>query len=336
VSEPSGAADSERGDGPGSVAIAAHVDAVDGGPPAHHVTLAKPGSVSGVSLYALEEPSHWHLVTYGLSELDAKVTDDPAVSGWGNELTFRLARSGDERPDWAINLLANLAAHVIASGHPFASGHHIDLRGPIRLGDPTAITAAAVSIDPRLGTLQGPYGSVEFLQIVGLTADELELCRAWRTGPVVGLLAEADPLLVTRLERPSLLDDPEVRERAEAGVAAEGSSLVELRVATLRWAARGRSSRRRLTITMGSGAAAALGPALRRKLTASAAAFDLIGDDGTVHFTVAGEGGWTLDRGTVTVAVPLAGVEPLADLFDGRTGSGRVPALPGLRFVVVP
>lgn len=42
----------------------------------------------GVSAYRL--PSHWFVVTYGLSELYTKVSDDPSTSGWGEELTMRV------------------------------------------------------------------------------------------------------------------------------------------------------------------------------------------------------------------------------------------------------
>jgi hypothetical protein len=38
---------------------------------------------------------------------------------------------------------------------------------------------------------------------------------------------------------------------------------------------------------------------------------------------------------TLEVTVGPADVEALVVLFDGRTGQGRVPALSGLRFVVV-
>ena len=119
-------------------------------------------------------------------------------------------------------------------------------------------------------------------------------------------------------------------------MAAEGSSLIELRVASLRWAAKGRGRRRRLVLTMGAGAAAGLGPALRRKLTATGTAFDLVGDEGAVRFTVSDTAGWTLDPPGVTVAVPLGEVDALAAMLSGRTGSGRVQAVPGLRLVVVP
>jgi hypothetical protein len=320
--------DGDRGEDPTSRLLAAHVDSVDGGPPSAHVPILKPGTVSDVSAYALDDPSHWHLVTSGLA------------AGWGFELTLRLGRHDEEIPGWAVNLLANLGAYVVSTGRPFAAGHHIDLRGPMRPGEPTAITAAAVTLDPRLGTLDGPGGALEFLQVVGLTADELELCRSWRTDAVLGLLAESDPLLLTRLDRPSMLDDPAVRERAEAGVAAEGSSLEELRVGTLTVRAKGHL-RSRLVVTMGAGAATGLGPALRRKLNRDGASFRLVGDEALVRFVVAeppsceqGDPGPDAPA-AVTVALPLERVDELAGLFTGRTGSGRLAWLPGLRFVVV-
>jgi hypothetical protein len=234
---------------------------------------------------------------------------------------------------WAVNLLANLAAYVFSSRHPFAAGHHVDLRGPIRLGHETAITAAAIAVDPVLQTTDTVWGTVDFLQLVGLTSDELELCRSWRTEAVIDLLKADDPLLITRLDRASMLDDPSVRERAEAGVAAQGSSLTHLRVGTLQLA----HKRRGLVLTMGAGAATGLGPALRRKLNRDGATFKLIGDGGLVDFVVANEAGWDAhDEHEVTLAVPLERVDELAGLFTGKAGQGRLAWLPGLRFVVVP
>jgi hypothetical protein len=313
--------DDDRGDGPGEQAIAAHADRIDGSPPAAHFSFVKPGTVAGVSVYAVDQPAHWHLLTYGLSP------------DWGFELSFRLPRAEDDDPPaWAVNLLANLGAYVISSGHPFAAGHHIDLRGPMRLGDDTHITAAAIATDPGLGTTSTPVGPVEFLQVVGLSADELELCRAWRTDAVIDLLKASDPLLITHLDRPSLLDDPSVRELAEAGVAAEGSSLNHLQVGTLRLD----QKRRHFELTMGAGAATGLGPALRRKLNRDGATFELMGDGGEVHFVVDDEAGWDVADGEVILSVPLDRVDELAGLFTGRTGQGRLPWLPGLRFIVVP
>jgi suppressor of fused-like protein len=299
--------------------LVAYLDEAEGGDgPREQVSIARRGTVEQIRMYAVDNPPHWHCVTVGLADL-------------GFELTLRLGRTDDEPPTWTVDLLANLAAYVFRTGHEFADGHHIDLRGPIKLNDPTAITAAAIVVDPGLKAWQ----RVEFLQLVGLTADELELCRSWRTDAVIDLLAKQEPVLITRLERKSLLDDPTVRELAETGVATEGSALEELRVATLRCDRRGwRKSR--LVVTMGAGAATGLGPALRRKLNRVGAMFRVIGDAGEVRFVVAERPGWEESGGAVVVDVPLTGVDELAGLFSGKVGSGSLAILPGLRFVVVP
>ena len=296
--------------------LIAHLDRAEGASPREELVIRRQGTVDQVRIYAIVSPPHWHCLTVGLREL-------------GFELTFRLGGNGDDPPQWTVDLLANLGAYVFRTGHEFAAGHHIDLRGPIKLDDPTEITAAAIVADPGLPAWHG----VEFLQLVGLTADELELCRSWRTEAVIELLAADDPLLITRLERRSLLDDPKVREQAESGVAAEGSALEELRVGTLNWERRG-WPKSRLVINIGVGAATGLGPALRRKLNRSGASFRVIGDAGDVRFVVADEARWQQGEDGILVAVPLAAVEELAGLFTGKVGSGGLAILPGLRFVV--
>ncbi len=322
-----------HGDDPGLAAAAAYADRVDGGAPRQTFSPRR-AAIDQVRLYALADPPAWHLVTLGLADL-------------GFELTLRLPRAGlpraglpraglpgsdDELPAWAVDLLISLAAYARRSGHGFADGHQVDLRGPIKLGSDSAITAAAVAPDPALGRL----GQVEFLQLVGLTGDELELCRSWRTDAVVGLLRQRDPRLTTVLDRPSMLDDPALREAAEAGVAADGSALDELRVASLAWRWRGTGRRRVLVVTLGAGAATALGPALRRKLDHQGAAFPVIGDAGEMRFGLGPADGWRLDGDSVVVEVSPGSVEPLAAMFTGQTGTGSLPSLAGLRFTVTP
>ena len=198
-------------------------------------------------------------------------------------------------PAWAINLLANLAAYVFAGGHPSPSAITSICGGRSALATRPPSRPPPSPIDPVLGTLHGPFGAVEFLQVVGLDsrraralpglADQRRWSGCWRPP-----IRSSSPVWTDR--RCSTI--PSVRELAEAGVAAEGSSLVELRVATLRWATKGRRHRQ-LVVTMGGGAAAALGPALRRRLTETGAAFEVIGESGTVRFIVADQGGWAID-----------------------------------------
>jgi suppressor of fused len=320
---------------PGRAAIDEYVNAADGGPEADRIRpRSKRGRpappVEEVTIHEVPVPRHWHLVTYGLSDLYGNESGDSVESGWGFELTFRV--QDDEPPRWAADLLTSLAGYVRSSGHPFAEGHNVDLRGPIRLDADTRITAAMIVEDPALGALGGPFETVQFLQVVGLTAGELELCRAWSTDGVRELLARSDPLLVTRLDRPEVDDDPRWAEEISRRRAEEGSSLHELRVATVAVYEQGN---RGTVVEMGAGAASALGPALRRELLADGAVFSVIGDDYELRFVAAPAPRWSWVGPMLEIAVPLAAVGDLAALFDGRTGWRHLSEWPGLTFRVV-
>jgi hypothetical protein len=337
------------------VAIDRRVDRVDAGPPTQRYRPRAPhrfgagGPLREVTIHRLGPPDHWHLVTYGLSELDAKQSDDLGLSGWGFELTFRLAaRPGDTEPLWAVDLLTNLAAYVWTSGHAFSPGHHLDLRGPIRLDAVSDLTAAVIVLDPTLGVLRGPFGAVEFFQVVALTADELELCRSWSTVGVVDALAARDPLFVTDLGRRSVLSDPAGVDRVGPGRRRGGGepgptgparrvlereSRAELRVASLRWRSRPFG---RTVAQLGAGASAALGPALRRQLGGEGGSFRVLGDDCEVRFVTTAAATWSASGARLEIGVPADEVEGLAALFDGRAGWGHRPAWSGLRWRVVP
>jgi suppressor of fused len=319
---------------PGRVAVDEHVNAADGGPETDRIRprsrRRRPPPLDEITLHQIPDPRHWHLVTYGLSDPYRTDAAGAEPSGWGFELTFRVEEDGP--PRWAADLLTSLAAYVWSSGHPFAPGHNVDLRGPIRLDSPTRITAAMIVEDPGLGRLDGPFGTVGFLQVVGLTAGELELCRSWTTDGVRELLARSDPLLVTRLERTGVDEDPGWAEEISRRRAEEGSSLHELRVASLEvYDQRGRGT----VIQLGAGAASALGPALTRELLAVGAAFSVIGDEYELRFVTFEAARWSWAGATIEIAVPLGLVAELAAFFDGRTGWRQASDWPGLTFRIV-
>ena len=194
--------------------------------------------LDGISVYRRDD--HWHYVTYGMSELYEKESDLAEQSGWGFEFTFRLALQpedgGDQPPMWALSLLQNLARYVYTSGNPFAAGHHLDLNGPIALDRPeTAIRAAAFAVDPELGEIDTPNGTVRFLQLVGLTLDEYNAVQLWNTERLLTALEPKLPLLVTNLSRASLTEDPEVAAAIAEGIRRDGSSTGSLYVQDARW-----------------------------------------------------------------------------------------------------
>jgi hypothetical protein len=226
--------------------------------PLHWGTLVKymmggPDPLDGISAYPREEPApHWHLVSYGLSELYAQESPNAELSGFGFELTMRLARkAGEEQPpNWVLNFLQNLARYVFDSGNLFSAGHHMHLNGPIALDSETEIQAIAFVADPELPAIDTPHGRLEFLQIVGLTDGEYYSTLRWNTGRVLEVLAEHLPLLLTDIARPSLLETKEVQAQINAGVRAEGSSTGALYTNQASWSRRWSLAGRRTTLVL--------------------------------------------------------------------------------------
>lgn len=133
-----------------------------------------PDPLDGISAYRAEEPSHWHFVTFGFSELNEKKSPNKDVSGWGFELSFRLLRSDTELtpPEWPVPFLQKLARYVFNTKSPFDDEHYIRMGGPITKDQPTKLEALVFTIDPQLGEIKTPNGRVKFLTPIGITAEE--------------------------------------------------------------------------------------------------------------------------------------------------------------------
>jgi suppressor of fused len=227
----SGPTSSELNDdaAPGGDAINSHLARFYQGEPVLHVAAAVPRVLGGdsvldwISGYRAEAPAHIHLVTYGLSELYRKESEIADVSGFGFELTMRVALRDDDEPaaasTWAFNLLRELANYVWSNSRGFAPGHRMSFGRPVAPG--TRISAVAFTTDPQLGEIQTPNGRLQFLQAVGLTSEELELAKSWGTTRLLDAMREANPLLVTDLARNSMLDDESTREHLWALARAE-------------------------------------------------------------------------------------------------------------------
>jgi hypothetical protein len=223
----------EAGEAPGWDAIDAALYPIYGDREPYHVgnvvpyALGGPDPIHGISAYKNTEPRpHWHLVTYGFSELWAKESGDPDVSGFGFELTFRLVCPAKQKtpPHWARNFLQNLGRYVFETGNAFGVGHTMPLNGPIEHGSSTLLHAASFIHDPQLPPMTTPNGRVEFLQVVGLTMDELQAISSWNATAFLELRRRDDPLLLTDLSRGSWLDDPKFAAKVARRTKRDGSS----------------------------------------------------------------------------------------------------------------
>lgn len=227
--------------------------------------------LDGLSAYKAEKPfPHWHIVTFGFSELYEKESENPDYSGYGFELTLRVAREDNEEepPAWALNLLQNMGRYVFNSGNIFASGDYLDANGPICEGADTKLTALAFMEDPELPAVHTPNGRVEFLQMIGITEDELESMKTWSTLGVLEASQEALPRYITDLTRDCMLQIPAIAEAVQSGMERDGSSTGFLFVDQLAWdpGKKRLFSKTPATLTLGAKQAGTVGKLLRGRL----------------------------------------------------------------------
>jgi hypothetical protein len=306
-------------------------------PPFHYGTVVKwmlggPDPLDGISVYRVEEPvPHWHFVSYGLTELYDKDSDDPEVSGWGFELTLRLVRGPEETPPgWAMGLLQNLARYVFRSGNPFDEHHHLNANGPIALEAETALKAVLFVRDPLLPPQQTPYGRMKFLQVVGITLDEYELLRDWSAEGVAAALAEARPLLTTDLARTSILDDPSRAQALRTRAAEEGSSLGVVFATWVQWSAVEGGARLTLSVRCVDDLLRML-----KGRTLFGRDFHLVSREAGVHVIPGEQPGFREPDGGPELVLDRATAEAMRTTLEPKRGTYAWPALPGFTLEVI-
>lgn len=200
--------------------------------PFHYGTIIKwsmggPDPLDGVSIFRNSgDLEHWHYISYGLTELYGKESDNDEFSGYGFEFTFRLAAQAgeDQPPTWPIGLMQNLARYVFQTGNVFDYGHRIPLNSPICKDEDTLLCGAMFAVDPQLGVCQSENGQFTFLQIIGTTSDELDAAEAWNTKRFIEILAQHNPLMVTDLRRRSIMETPAIADLVKSETEKDGSS----------------------------------------------------------------------------------------------------------------
>ncbi|KAK9509233.1 hypothetical protein O3M35_006589 [Rhynocoris fuscipes] len=207
--------------------------------------LGGPDPLDYISMYSnpgnpqLGIPPHWHYISFGLSDLhgDGRVHESRSVderSGYGFELTFRLKREIGETapPTWPANLLQSLAKYVFSSGNIFCAGDHISWNAALD-GSESLIQHMLIDNDPQLGTVNTACGTVDFIQIVGATYEEMKAAQKWNGKGVLELLKNVPNSgcgglwLVTDMRRGETLFqlDPNAIQLVETGIETDGSNL---------------------------------------------------------------------------------------------------------------
>ncbi|XP_054714387.1 suppressor of fused homolog [Uloborus diversus] len=205
--------------------------------------LGGPDPLDYISMYSnpgdpdLDIDPHWHYVSFGLSDLhgDGRVHDisaPDAPSGFGFELTFRLKREPDERvpPTWPAAIMQALAKYVFQSENTLCAGDHVSWHCPLDNSE-SRIQHMLMFEDPKLGTVQTPFGLVTFIQIVGVCTEELQAAQGWNGPGIIELLKSVKgaggPWLITDMRRGETMFelDPSVQESVDQGIETDGSNL---------------------------------------------------------------------------------------------------------------
>ena len=99
--------------------------------------------------------------------------------------------------------MQNLARYVFTSGKWFEEYHWIPANGPIKADFPTDVVGLVFVQDPELKSVNSPHGKVEFLQMFGVTENELNQIKSGIKTPeqIIFEHKKGNPYLVTNLSR---------------------------------------------------------------------------------------------------------------------------------------
>ncbi len=150
--------------------------------PKHYVSLIKwrfGGSdpLDGISVY--DSGDYWHFVTYGLSELYDKESDDKEWSGYGMEFTFKLKKDSYVDEEQEIKCICGLLQQIARL--TFENGEIFNPFEYLYTGQTTGIDSRQVSNitgfitipDTKFQTLNTKNGRVDFVEFIGATNSEL-------------------------------------------------------------------------------------------------------------------------------------------------------------------
>lgn len=203
--------------------------------------LGGPDPLDYISMYSnpgnpsLNVPPHWHYVSFGLSDLhgDGRVHEVSNRSGFGFEMTFRLKREEGETapPTWPAKLLQTLARYVFQSGNTLCAGDYASWHYALDNSQDSAIRHMLMSEDPQLAATHTPHGEVQFVQIVGVCAEEVKAAQQWSVPGVLNILKRLPGVggewLVTDMRRTKTMQelDPLCQSEIDRGIHLEGSNL---------------------------------------------------------------------------------------------------------------
>lgn len=136
----------------------------------------------GISIY--DGGDYWHFVTYGLSELYEKITDNKEISGYGMEFTFKLKKDSYKDEEAEIKcicgILQSIARITFTEGEIFHAYEYLftgqtqGIDAEMKSNITGFITIPEKDIEPILTS----NGWVSFVEFIGVTDSELKAVQS--------------------------------------------------------------------------------------------------------------------------------------------------------------
>ena len=133
--------------------------------------------LEGISIY--DGGDYWHFVTYGLSELYEKETENNDISGYGMEFTFKLKKDNYKNEEAEIKcicgILQSIARITFTKGEVFNAYEYLytgQTQG-IDTEMKSNITGFITISDNKLNPINTSNGKVDFVEFIGATDSEL-------------------------------------------------------------------------------------------------------------------------------------------------------------------
>lgn len=150
--------------------------------PKHYGTIIKwrfggNDPLDGISIY--DGGDYWHFVTFGLSELYEKESENTDYSGYGMEFTFKLKKDEYEDSEGELRcicgILQSIARITFEQGELFQPYEYV-YTGQSQGIDSmmkSNITGFITLPDQEVASMDTEYGRVDFVQFMGVTKEEI-------------------------------------------------------------------------------------------------------------------------------------------------------------------
>lgn len=147
--------------------------------------LGGPDPLDGISIY--DGGDYWHFVTYGLSELYEKESEDPEWSGYGMEFTMRLKKGCYENEENDLRCVCGnfqqIAKITFENNELFLPWEYIytGQKNGVDFEHKSALTGFITVPDTLVPSIDTPNGHVDFVEFIGATDAELLKIQAKET-----------------------------------------------------------------------------------------------------------------------------------------------------------